>query len=783
METFRDFLHGQLTTCEKAILCEHERIFSIRRSSLEVPGKQDVVQTKRQPAVVSSTKFFVSLPSSSACEEDSGGEDEGKAFALPGHVPHPQFQRSPRSAYVHSPPVDTPPLLGDRMGPEKSNKSNKSNRSDHRLGLGANQLAVLSALEMSRGTQSQLSGSSLPESLLSPGSQWRGAQNLASRLPSYALLSCEENKNQRLGELSEHSDYSMFQLHEAWTQQHASLVDKVAHRAQTFHHHMDHQARSSKKVRVDKPEATRRVSNASMLQAAIEAPLTCMERAVISPTSKVWVFWNVNYIAFLIYELIVNPLQAFDLGDSADTLRAMGLASIVFWTLDLGFVLSVGYITKSGQLERRRSRILARYAKSWLFPDLLLVVVDWTLILDDQLPATSFLRFLRVTKVVRYVRFIRALRFARLHRLPDFMQLLDDTFNSELLAVWKGITVNIFVLLLICHLVACTWYLVGKESGRGAQSWVEFYDVKPTSWDNQYFTSLHWSLSQMTPGSMDIMPQNVWERMFNCLVLIIGIIVFSSIISSITAGLTALKNIHGRYNRQRFMLRRFLRERCVSPVVTSRVLQYTDNILKPMQRMVRKSEVELLPCLPKSLYLDVILELYDSYLTVHPLFRALKEQNRLVLQKICCSALEQVLLSKEDVLFSPGESALSMYFVILGKIQYSRQDVEVVVYEAKTWVCEVALWTPWVHQGEMVALMDSELLSLHSGTFREVMAQHHGEMLLLKEYGTEFVYRLNEQVGFFGEGPKDKQETSLTDTVQIGSALSLAEQWCDQTRD
>eukprot|EP00971_Amphidinium_carterae_P289354 5744965-Amphidinium_carterae.1 len=75
--------------------------------------------------------------------------------------------------------------------------------------------------------------------------------------------------------------------------------------------------------------------------------------------------------------------------------------------------------------------------------------------------------------------------------------------------------------------------------------------------------------------------------------------------------------------------------------------------------------------------------------------------------------------------FSQGESALSMYFVILGKIQYSRQDVEVVVYEAKTWVCEVALWTPWVHQGEMVALMDSELLSLHSGTFREVMAQHH----------------------------------------------------------
>mmetsp|Transcript_26484 Transcript_26484/g.61779 ORF Transcript_26484/g.61779 Transcript_26484/m.61779 type:complete len:775 (+) Transcript_26484:120-2444(+) len=764
-DSFRESLHALLNTLERAILHEHEKAVAVekglfvRRRSLE-PPRIEPVSRKVSPGGFSNLTNSSQHPSSyqSASDQSAAEERDEKASNGAGptspDVPHPH---APTQSSIRSPPSQLDIALLDPMVPAKSDRTVGFNSTD-----------------VNRVSQSYASEASVPDS---PSAHWSGqrASDGHHRYPSFAMLSCT-NEGTRLGDLSEHSDYSMFQLHDAWTQQHAGLVDKVAHR--------------------DKMEVARSSNNASQRRDSYSSVLYPEEstgdesracsHCIISPTSRLWVIWNFGYMAFLLFELIANPLQVFEGVSSGGVLQGLGLAAAVFWTLDLFFVLSVGYISTSGQIVRSRYKIVMRYAKSWLFMDLTLVMVDWIFILQEQFTETAFLRFLRVTKVVRYFRFIRALRFARLHRLPDFMHVLDDTFNSELLAVWKSLSFNIFVLLVVAHLLACTWYFIAKETRSyfGEENWVDRHSMLDTTWQNRYFTSLHWSLAQVTPGSMDVQPQNVWERIYNCIVLTLGIIIFSSIISSITSGLSALKNIHGRYDRQRFMLRRFLRERTVSAVLSHRVLQYTDNILKPMQRMVRKNEVELLTLLPKSLYMDVVLELYDAFLVVHPLFQALKLQNRLVLQKICCNALEQVLLSKADVLFSPGETALQMYFVILGKLVYARADErEITNFAANTYFCEVALWTNWVHQGDMNALMDSELLALDSGGFRQVMAQHHGEMLLLKEYGTEFVYRLNEKAGFFaanGSQHIDKEQNRvLTDAVKIDSALALALKWCN----
>ncbi len=57
-------------------------------------------------------------------------------------------------------------------------------------------------------------------------------------------------------------------------------------------------------------------------------------------------------------------------------------------------------------------------------------------------------------------------------------------------------------------------------------------------------------------------------------------------------------------------------------------------------------------------------------------------------------------MSKMALLFSPGETAQSMFFNYRGQLVYTLGESTEVV-EDKSHFCEIVLWTPWVYQGEL----------------------------------------------------------------------------------
>merc|ERR1719476_1336289 len=106
------------------------------------------------------------------------------------------------------------------------------------------------------------------------------------------------------------------------------------------------------------------------------------------------------------------------------------------------------------------------------------------------------------------------------------------------------------------HVIACVWYLIGRLSmAEGLANWVEFGKVKGSAISYLYATSLHWSLTQFTPASMDISARNIWERLFSVMVLVFAMLVFSSIVASITSAMMKLRNMQGDEMRQFWLLR------------------------------------------------------------------------------------------------------------------------------------------------------------------------------------------------------------------------------------
>merc|ERR1719424_530257 len=120
------------------------------------------------------------------------------------------------------------------------------------------------------------------------------------------------------------------------------------------------------------------------------------------------------------------------------------------------------------------------------------------------------------------------------------------------------------------------FYLIGQSTDglAGYDNWLHAHRypqyggterIVDAPWGYQYLVALHWSITQFTPGSMHVQPQNIIERTFAISVLVAGMIIFSSIVSSITAATNGLKSMNARYKRQMYLFRKLCKDQRLSP--------------------------------------------------------------------------------------------------------------------------------------------------------------------------------------------------------------------------
>eukprot|EP00930_Biecheleria_cincta_P086005 TRINITY_DN75378_c0_g1_i1.p1 TRINITY_DN75378_c0_g1~~TRINITY_DN75378_c0_g1_i1.p1 ORF type:complete len:687 (-),score=78.72 TRINITY_DN75378_c0_g1_i1:179-2239(-) len=581
------------------------------------------------------------------------------------------------------------------------------------------------------------------------------------------VMFCKSSSNQR-----------SFELAKCWTQKRRTVCDK---------------GWSSKHLSVginrDHPVRLPRLTTMSEFAAVSILSLwgkLCRETTTISPTSNLYMCFSWFSIAVLMYELFMLPLRIFDIPDRI-ALLILNVFAVSFWTFDWLLSFVVGYQLPDGETEMRLFAIASKYAKTWLVPDLIIVVADWLLVFfalsDEEGDSQGSMRgLLRVGRAMRYV---RVLRLLRLRKLLSAYQMLEEFLNSEYFSICFTLLFNFLCMLYIGHYLGCLWYLLGTTVFEGEESWVPYYKINETSWEYKYLTSLHWSLTQFTPGSMHVQPRNVYERGFGVVVLCCGMIAFSSIVSSITAGANQLKAITNRYRIQRTVLRRFLKEKQISRALVSRITRYADVIIQPTLSKVDDADARLLSLLPQSLRLEVYAQMNESVVKQHPLFRLLSTR-RSVFREICSPEILQLtMLSEGDELFRPGDVAKHMYFVRHGVLDYvllspSGVESEAAEVGPASWFCEPALWTDWVHQGYSRAKSDAVVLSVHSRGFQETLLQHRAEMWMAQAYGREFLRSMNEQAGFLTETELD--DIQLSDLVQCETALKMIDEFAASAR-
>jgi len=504
---------------------------------------------------------------------------------------------------------------------------------------------------------------------------------------------------------------------------------------------------------------------------------SCLGRRICYPYSPRRLVWDLAGMVFLAYDMVVIPIGAFN-PPSNWFLVAMDWITLSFWSSDMVASFLTGYIDKGrGATMMNPYAIAKHYLRTWFFLDLTIVGFDWAFVimsldLEDSTKSLDLEDSTKpesgnVGKLLRIFRVVRIVRLLRLAKMQKLLSLLKDRIDSELVFLMLAVAQFVIALLFVNHLIGSAWWLVGELSqGTDNNSWIDLNHLADEPLYYRYVTSLHWSLSNFGPGTMTMQPQSSGERSYAIIVLVVGMTGFATFTASLTNKMMQLRDSQSETSKQFWLLRKYLRQNGVPRDLFIRILRNTEYACARQQHAIQESTVTILSVLSEQLRSELTYRIYFSRMLEHPLFDEAHQKSEVLMQSLAGGVLLRKSLAHADYLFEEGMLATHMYYVVSGKLVYSRpteQDVDVMPDD---WMCEQALWVQWYHLGTAQAEVECPVIYIDVHALGEAIRADPGLWALAGRYGKNFVDWLNEA---------DTED--LSDHFQIKESIAMVKKF------
>lgn len=490
----------------------------------------------------------------------------------------------------------------------------------------------------------------------------------------------------------------------------------------------------------------------------------------LHPQSVPRVIWDLCCMLLVLYDAVTVPLQVFDLPESSAWL-VVAVVGAAFWTIDVLMSCITGvYI--DGELKLSLPIIIKSYARSWLVPDIGLVVLEWLACLGGNVVGVA-----GTTRTARYLRVLRAVRVTRLYKLLPMMQKFEDTIiSASVLLVFKIMKI-VVGLVLLNHAFACLWFELGVSQPDG---WVQQDAFADQPQLYLYLTAMHWSLTQFH-GAMTLDPGNTWERGYAAVVLVTAFVCYSAFVSTVTS---LMWQIH-MLQQTRMTLKQQLHQFLEAQHLSSRLLVRLKRFIRVHGAEVHKKQQHnaFLDLLPETLLKDVHVEVRMPTLASHNFFADIIANHKRAAAALCHGAAREVLPVSGDIIFQEGDEASCMYFLVDGVMQYtlysickihdrtSNGSIDVGVRLSResagrsstastdsklsfaerpscqppqemtkgSWVSEAVLWLPWEHLGEFFALTPASMVLVEHASFASILTQHREQHVRAVLYARRYI--------------------------------------------
>ncbi|CAJ1397434.1 unnamed protein product [Effrenium voratum] len=466
-------------------------------------------------------------------------------------------------------------------------------------------------------------------------------------------------------------------------------------------------------------------------------------RVIQHPGSPFRAWWDTVGTLLLCYDLVTIPLRVFDVGESM-FMMVMSWITQLYWNFDLLLSFITGYYD-AGVLILDLRKTAKSYATGWLVFDLAVVSIDWMIVAlnarDDDKAGVA-----RLSKTIRTLRFLRLARLGRMVKAGSMIESLREQFTSQMASLQYGVVKIIIRLMLINHVIACLWYMMSMEEE--GPNWVNENGLEGESTAYLYATSLHWTFSQLGAGQTSVEAVTLQERIFSVVVAFFCLIMFSTLVSSVSSMMANLQRMKDEEIEQFQSLRRFLAHNNIDADLSHRITRFLQYTFAAKNEVMSADErVPILSLLSKPLQAELQLQRHKDCLGQCAFFNSLLQHSSFhvvrVMRDVALNCMSHAVHASGDVIFVAGAIASSCFFLASGAHSYTNTISTREV--CNVWVAEMCLWSPWVHVGDLVAMDLSRLVSMEVTSFCECVGKAVETREMASTYAAQYVAALNVQ--------------------------------------
>ena len=396
------------------------------------------------------------------------------------------------------------------------------------------------------------------------------------------------------------------------------------------------------------------------------------------PNDKIVLIIDFLILIFTFWSMIYKPLNlALNNCDISNSITSFTFENILNIFIDLLFIFDLiinffkSYYNFDEQLVTKTEKIILNYIKGYFFVDFISSIPYYSILkLISYNNNKNLLLPIKCTKYYNHEIHGRY-QILDLFKLMKLMKCISNNniisnhiFNNlnqiRFFENWSFLLSNILMSLLILHLTACLHIFI---SSTAYPNWIIYKKLDTSPFITIYLSSIYFLITTVTSvGYGDIIGSTLTEIIFQIFLLIVGIIAYSWLISSISNYVKENNKQSEIFNQKLDILNDIKLE---YPKMPRDLYDKIYLHLEYINLRQKKDKSSLINCLPHSVKKPLLYEMYKPIIENFNFFKHFKNSefvNRVI------SKLKPVLSVKNDLLLDQGEIIEDAIFVKQGRL-------------------------------------------------------------------------------------------------------------------
>ncbi len=390
----------------------------------------------------------------------------------------------------------------------------------------------------------------------------------------------------------------------------------------------------------------------------------------INPNGFFLFFYDMLLLFLSIYAIIFPPLNFAFKNDMIPDFTNFDINTdfIIdfFFFIDFFIGFFTAYFDFDEQLITNNKLILKHYLKSWFIINFISgIPFNSTLTIIDYYKKRNTLVYsntYNLWKILNLFRLLRLLKLFKTFKNNSFTHTIHLNISriDTLLLKWFTLYMSLFIFFISIHLLSCVFIFLSTLSH---PNWIYINNLESSTKGDIYIASLYYICATVfTIGYGDIVSISIYERFFNLILLVVGIMIYSFSVSALS---NYVQSVDSKTLDYRNKIETLEQIRLTHEKMPQSLFDKISKFLLFRLHHGKKDKNDIIDNLPLALRNKLIIEMYKDIINNFIFFKNFNNSDFIIRVIL---ALKPIQASKNERLVNEGDYIEEIIFVQKGRL-------------------------------------------------------------------------------------------------------------------